>query len=201
MDTLNATRLAQVNSRLITVAQVIAWNPCYTDLKVRSLAPSGALAPLAVARLPIQTADKLWVLLREEVLGELLPEVMLRIVTRAVANHAQASSTPLVSRWAARWLKGKSRSLRAVSRAAAEAKRVWESPRWQHGDKSAVCATAAAEALARYSARDMLGTQCAFAASHEAVMAAVCGAPGGSGRDVSELELQLRDVVDVLEGR
>ena len=56
----------------ITIDQVFEWEPCddYTEDRMAELAPEGFLTPIEVLNLPIPPEDRLWVLLRKEILGE-----------------------------------------------------------------------------------------------------------------------------------
>lgn len=55
----------------ITVEMLMQWDPCpnYTEEKIRDLGGDG-LTPLEICTLPIPVADRLWVLLRKEIIPE-----------------------------------------------------------------------------------------------------------------------------------
>lgn len=55
--------------KTITAAQIMGWRPCapYTSDRVSTLVGDG-LSPLEVLDLPIPAADRLWVVLREDVI-------------------------------------------------------------------------------------------------------------------------------------
>ena len=60
----------------LTVAQILRWRPCdmqpgekYSRDALRALFGGDEITPLALADLPIPVEDRLWVLLRPEVLG------------------------------------------------------------------------------------------------------------------------------------
>ena len=98
---------------LITADQIISWRPCpdYPDGRVRQLVPGQGLTPLEIAALEIPHADRVWVLLRPEVLGEQGLQVALdRIAVRTVTNHALHCRVPVVEGWAQRWLDGTDRT-------------------------------------------------------------------------------------------
>ena len=174
----------------ITADQIISWRPCprYPDDRVRQLGPAIGLTPLEIAALPIPRVDRLWVLLRPEVLGKRGLRVAIdRIATRAVTNHALHCGVPGVEQWAQRWLDGTDRTEAAAMAAAEAAARAAEAAAW--------AAAWAAAAAARETARAARET--AEAAREAAARAAAMARAAGA----AERMLQLYDIVHVLEGR
>ena len=52
----------------ITRKQLRLWGACYNDERIAELVPEDGLTPLEVAALDIPVNDRLWVLLREDVI-------------------------------------------------------------------------------------------------------------------------------------
>ncbi len=72
---------------LITRERLRAWDACYSDEKIAELVPVEGLSPLAVCDLQTVTAaDRLWVLLREEI----IPARELRLLACDWADQALA---------------------------------------------------------------------------------------------------------------
>ena len=187
---------------LITADQIISWRPCpsYPDDRVHQLGPAIGLTPLEIAALDIPHADRVWVLLRPEVLGERgLQTAPDRIVTRAVTNHALHCGVPVVEGWAQRWLDGTDRTEAEadVARAAAWAARVEDvSTRAALAAESAAWAAAMARAAGAARAADA-----AADAARAADAAADAAAAARAAARAEEHMLQLYDIVHVLEGR
>lgn len=59
----------------ITRSMIRDWDACYTDERIAELVPREGLTPLQVLDLKIPASDRLWTVLREEV----LPETTLRL--------------------------------------------------------------------------------------------------------------------------
>jgi hypothetical protein len=52
----------------ITREQLRLWGACYDDAKIAALVPEAGLTPLEIAALDIPVNDRLWVLLREDII-------------------------------------------------------------------------------------------------------------------------------------
>ena len=52
----------------ITRMMLRRWGACYSDQRIASLVPESGLTPLEIAELAIPPEDRMWVLLREEVI-------------------------------------------------------------------------------------------------------------------------------------
>ena len=52
----------------ITREQLRQWGACYNDERIAELVPEAGLTPLEVAALDIPVNDRLWVLLREDII-------------------------------------------------------------------------------------------------------------------------------------
>jgi len=177
---------------LITADQIISWRPCprYPDDRVHQQGPAIGLTPLEIAALDIPHADRVWVLLRPEVLGKRGLRVAIdRIATRAVTNHALHCGVPGVEQWAQRWLDGTDRT-EAAATAAEEVAWAAAAARATATARAAEAAAWAAESAAR--AAEAAAEATAAAAARET---AVCAA------EEAERILQLYDIVHVLEGR
>jgi hypothetical protein len=172
---------------------------------VRQLVPGQGLTPLEIAALDIPHADRVWVLLRHEVLGEHGLQVALdRIAVRTVTNHALHCRVPVVERWAQGWLDGTDRTEAAAEAArAAAARAAWAARAEAAAEVAAWAAWAAwaarAEAAAEAAGADAAGAAAAAAARETAVWAAAARAAWAA--EVAERILQLYDIVHVLEGR
>ena len=112
-----------MSSTLITIEDLDRWGACgrhheYRDeILHRWLNGRPGLTALEVARLrQAPCVDRLWVLLRSEVIGEeLCREAADVYADRAVRRHALPH--PVTREWARRWLSGEDRS-KAAARAA-----------------------------------------------------------------------------------
>lgn len=72
------------NMRRIDIDTLLSWSPCYSESWCKERMPKGYLTPLQVARHGnVTTLDKLWVLLRPEI----LPEQSLRLLAADFAGH------------------------------------------------------------------------------------------------------------------
>lgn len=132
---------------LITVQDLDRWGACgrseqYSDGNLKKLLRGRpGLSPLQVARLrSVPVDDRLWVLLRPEVLEDHFDEVLFLIVERPVRQHALKCGIPEVEKWAARWLSGADRSEEAAWEA--------ETAAWAAEAAAARAARAAATAAA-----------------------------------------------------
>ena len=68
----------------ITRQLLYIWDACYTEWRIQELVPPGGLTPLEIAELDIPVADRVWVLLHEEV----LPARELRLLACKWAEEA-----------------------------------------------------------------------------------------------------------------
>ena len=171
--------------KAITFADLDRWLACdrapgkrYSDERLTRLWGGDSITPLDLARCKaIPLKDRLWALLRGEVLGSALPGVLRDIVDPVVERHALHCGVKDVEEWARRWLSGEDRSA-ASARAAAWAARA-----------AAWAARAAAWAAARAAAAQADG------AAARAAEAAV----GGKRARARERRRQLDIVVKALE--
>jgi len=99
----------------VTVKQIMSWNPCaeYTQAKIKKLfAGRQALSVLDVLELDIPDADKLWVVLREELVpANMLHELTCRCAERSLMRERKAGREPDPRSWQAieakrKWLRG-----------------------------------------------------------------------------------------------
>ena len=165
---------------MLTIDLVMSWNPCkeYTLERVEELfAGREALTPQEVAALDIPAADKLWVLLREEIIpAEVLHELACKFAERPLLRERDAGREPDPRSWKA-----------------IEAKRAWL--RGEINDEELEVARSAAWdaawAATWSAARDAAG-YAAMAATEAAIMAA------RAGFGDAEKEWQLTRVLEVL---
>ena len=161
--------------KLITIKDLDKWGACsrgdgerYSADRLHNLLRGRkGWTPLEVSRMrSVPVEDRIWVLLRPEVLGrDGLLRVVDAIADRAVRRHALHCGVAGVEAWAYRWLSGDDRS-EVAAWAAADA-----SP----ADASAR-ASARAAALAALMARAALASRVAFLAAGAAEDAAAWAA-------------------------
>ena len=124
-----------MSSTLITIEDLDRWGACgrhheYRDeILHRWLNGRPGLTALEVARLrQAPCVDRLWVLLRSEVIGEeLCREAADVYADRAVRRHALPH--PVTREWARRWLSGEDRSKAAAWAAGDAAWAAWAAAR------------------------------------------------------------------------
>lgn len=145
--------------RTVTVDKVMSWVPCreYTRNRITKLfAGREALSALNVLELDIPASDKLWAVLREEMLSaEALYEFACRVAEHALMKARKEGREPDLRSWAAiaakrKWLRGEitNDELDAARDAARAAAR--DAAR----DAARAAAWDAARAAARDAARD-----------------------------------------------
>lgn len=127
------TQQGAMRDKRITIEDLDEWDACdrgdgerYSNEALAKLLdgrPGWTLLEMADEE-RVLVKDRVWVLLRPEVLGEALPGVVETIVERAVRRHALHCSVLDVERWARRWLNGEDRT-RAAAKSAATAKAAW----------------------------------------------------------------------------
>lgn len=91
-------------TRRITADEVLAWDPCsdYPEERLREMAPDPGLTIAQVAALPIPAVDRLWVLLRPDVIGEAAYRLLAcDYVERALVREREAGRKPDPRSWAA----------------------------------------------------------------------------------------------------
>ena len=103
-----------------TVSEMVNERSCYgKDRIVELWAGKPALTLREILALDIPLDDRLWVAWRPSALTDAQYEaVKIRVVTRAVTNHALTCGIPAVERWAAKWLDGSDRTDTSAARAA-----------------------------------------------------------------------------------
>jgi hypothetical protein len=136
--------------KTITPKDLDLWEACgryddYSDERLMRLAGKLEWTPLEISRMAwVPCKDRLWVLLRVDVLGDdLYQEAWIAYVDRAVRRHALGSC---IDEWARRWLSGENRSESAAD-AADAADAAWAA-------RDARAARAARAAWAARDARD-----------------------------------------------
>ena len=161
------------------------WNACYSDAQIAELVPESGLTPMEVAdmdRVPV--ADRIWVLLRHEVLGEALVMVVDQIAEDAIRCVVGRSGVPEWEEWAQAWLAG-DRAYAAASAAAYAADAAY----------AAAWVAASAAAYAAHAAASAAVYAVASAAAHaaDAAYAAAWAAAKDAARDARDAA---RDAMD-----
>jgi len=150
---------------IVTRQQLRDWDACYTDEQIAELVPSEGLTPLQVLDADVPAQDRLWVVLREDV----IPARELRLLAckwareaLALAGNPDPRSVAAVDT-AERFARGEATTaeLSAAWAAASDAARAAAS------DAASDAARAAARAAARDAAR-----AAAWAAASDAARAA-----------------------------
>lgn len=91
----------------------------YSDERVRQLWGGDSTTPLELARMKsIPLKDRLWALLRVEVLGDAFTKVLREIAEPVVEKYALHCGIPDVEGWAQNWLSGEDRTRESVEKAA-----------------------------------------------------------------------------------
>lgn len=145
----------------ITKSDLDRWGACYREDGERYddeyLDRTLPKTPMEISRMrSIPTEDRIWVLLRPEVLGEHFKPVVYDIVDYQVREQCLHCGIPAVEAWADRWLSGEDRtesSVWAAAWAAWGAARSTEAALWSvwaawSATRSAADAVWAAEAAA-----------------------------------------------------
>ena len=150
---------------IITTEQIMSWNPCdrYNEGIVSDLIGAGK-TPIEIAELGIPVEDRLWVLLRNDVIPEMDlhslacdfaqevahlnpdPRVQAAIDAKRKWIAGQISDKELAAAWEAAWEAARAAAMAAAARAAAWAA-TWEAAR--------AAAWSAAEAAAREAAWEL----------------------------------------------
>ena len=162
-DTWDAARVRKVIGNTVTVDQVMSWMPCrkYSHNRITKLfAGREALSALNVLELDIPASDKLWAVLREEMLSaEALYEFACRVAEHALMKERKDGREPDLRSWAAiaakrKWLRGEiTNDELDVARAAAR-DAAWAVARDAAWAVARAAAWDAARAAARDAARD-----------------------------------------------
>jgi hypothetical protein len=86
----------------ITRAQLRAWDACYSDAEIAALVLPEGVTPLEVCDADIPAADRLWALLREEILpASTLRLLAVRWARDALSAERAAGREPAPESWAA----------------------------------------------------------------------------------------------------
>jgi len=147
--------------KLITLKDLDNWGACnrgegeiYSDENLKKLlGKKKGLKPIEIAEMEIiPLKDRIWVLLRRDVLGDAMPLILKDIVAPCVEKHCLRCGVKEVEEWARKWLDGEDRAedaAWAAARAAgaAAAARAAEAAAWA-ARAAARAAWAAAEAAA-----------------------------------------------------
>jgi hypothetical protein len=163
--------------------------PAYTRERLEELAAGReSLTVVEILGLDIPARDKMWVVLREPVLGtELYRAFGHACADRAVERHALHCGIPKVEQWAARWLSGK-----AATKAAAKAARnAASAAAWNAARSAAWSAEAAAEAAIGDAAGDAVW-------SAGAAAGAAAGDAIGAAAGTTEREWQVQKLKELL---
>ena len=174
--------------KTLTVSDIMALNPCYSESRVRELfGDRETVTVLEVAQAEIPPDDRVWLLLQPGVLpADVRTDATARTVTRAVTSHALHCGNTAVEEWARGWLDGTDRS-----QAAAEAARFAADA--ADGAAAAADAAWAAAGAARFAAMD--AARAAWAAEAAYV---VCGAEAAYAARETERQAQVDDLIRAL---
>jgi len=96
----------------ITINKLKKWECCYSTEELKSIFGNKKyFTPIEVARKrSVSIEDRIWVLLRPEILGVDLPLVMDEIVGYVVKKNCLKCGVAEVEKWAEKWLSGEDRS-------------------------------------------------------------------------------------------
>ena len=149
---------------IITTEQIMSWNPCgrYDESIVSGLIGDGK-TPIEITELMIPAEDRLWVLLRQDIIPEIQLHSLACDFAQSVAHFSTDPRVQAAIDAKRKWIAGKisDKELEAARAAAWEA--AWEAT----GEAAMAAAMAATMAAARAAAREA-----AMAAAMEAAMAA-----------------------------
>ena len=112
-----------ISHELITVDDILGWNPCprYTRKRLERLVGDGVTL-MEILRSHIETKNKIWIATRPGVLSSRTRERWLEIMCeRAIRRVLGKSGIPTWEIWSEQWLTGKDRSAGAASNAARSA--------------------------------------------------------------------------------
>ena len=109
-----------ISHELITVDDILGWNPCprYTRKRLERLVGDGVTL-MEILRSHIETKNKIWIATRPGVLSSRTRERWLEIMCeRAIRRVLGKSGIPEWEIWAEQWISGTDRSAGAASNAA-----------------------------------------------------------------------------------
>jgi len=112
-----------ISHELITVDDILGWNPCprYTRKRLERLVGDGVTL-MEILRSHIETKNKIWIATRPGVLSSRTRERWLEIMCeRAIRRVLGKSGIPEWEIWAEQWISGTDRSAGAASNAARSA--------------------------------------------------------------------------------
>ena len=112
-----------ISHELITVDDILGWNPCprYTRKRLERLVGDGVTL-MEILRSHIETKNKIWIATRPGVLSSRTRERWLEIMCeRAIRRVLGKSGIPEWEIWAEQWISGKDRSAGAAAGAARSA--------------------------------------------------------------------------------
>ena len=117
-----------ISHELITVDDILGWNPCprYTRKRLERLVGDGVTL-MEILRSHIETKNKIWIATRPGVLSSRTRERWLEIMCeRAIRRVLGKSGIPEWEIWAEQWISGTDRSAGAASNAASVANAAYE---------------------------------------------------------------------------
>ena len=124
--------------KLITIKDLDEWGACnradgekYSDENIKKLlGKRKGLTPLEITEMDqIPIDDRIWVLLRKDVLGDKLDSVVKKIVDYQVKKQCLKCGIKSVEEWAKNWLNGTDRTEAAACDAASAAGAAWDAAR------------------------------------------------------------------------
>jgi hypothetical protein len=94
----------------ITRTLLRKWGMCWDDEKIALYVPPEGLDSTVVFNWAIPAPEKIWILLRPEVLGEKLLGVIDPITDYVVEKYCVSCGNTIIEEWAKKWLSGEDRS-------------------------------------------------------------------------------------------
>jgi hypothetical protein len=147
----------------VTATQIMSWEPCdrYPEKRVKELFSGRKyLTALDVLELDIPSEDKLWAVLRKEMIPEkTLHEFACQVAENALLKERERGREPHEASWKAievkrAWLEGKATDEELAAARAAARDAAWDAARAAARDAARAAAWDAAWAAARAAARD-----------------------------------------------
>ena len=107
--------------KYITLKEVLSWKPCITEQQILEITKGKKrLSLFEVCNLKISHGDRIWVLLRSEILGKkIYREIVFKIADQTVKKYCLKCGIRGVEKWAKNWLSEKNKSRAAAYTAAA----------------------------------------------------------------------------------
>ena len=188
-----------ISHELITVDDILGWNPCprYTRKRLERLVGDGVTL-MEILRSHIETKNKIWIATRPGVLSSRTRERWLEIMCeRAIRRVLGKSGIPTWEIWAEQWISGTDRSAGAASNAARAA---YNAARAAYNAAYNAARSAASAADTAYATYATYGTyEVAYNAASNAARSAAYNAAYNAARDAEQRQ-QVRDLLFIIKG-